>query len=50
MGDLEDERIKQLNERVQQEKDPVKLAKLIEELLRLTEPKPRKPADDSGTP
>jgi len=50
MGDLRsDERIKQLNERIQQEKDPVKLAELVEELLRLTETKPQKPADDSGT-
>jgi hypothetical protein len=28
-----DERIKQLNERIQQEKDPAKLVQLVEELL-----------------
>ena len=50
MGDLgNDERIKQLYEQIQQEKDPVKLAEFVEELLRLTEAKLREPADDSGT-
>jgi hypothetical protein len=50
MGDLgNDERIKQLYEQIQQKKDPVKLAKLVEELLRLNEVKLRKPADDSGS-
>ena len=44
-----DERIKQLNEQIQQEKDPAKLARLVDELLRLTDPKHPKPMDKSGS-
>ena len=42
-----DERVKQLNEQIQQEKDPTKLARLIDELLRLTDPKSPMPTDNT---